>query len=57
MDTIITTLTTGVQGVFSIAGEGFSFITDNPLCMFLVSISFAGVALGFVKRAFRTARK
>lgn len=57
MDTIITTLTTGVQGVFSIAGQGFSFITDNPLCMFMVSISFAGVALGFVKRAFRTARK
>lgn len=57
MTGIITTLTEGVKGVFSIAGEGFNFITGNDLCMFMVAISFAGVALGFVKRAFRTARK
>lgn len=57
MDAIITTLTTGVGGVFKIAGQGFDFITSNDLCMFMVAISFAGVALGFVKRAFRTARK
>lgn len=57
MEAIITTLTTGVKGVFSIAAEGFDFITANDLCMFMVSISFAGVALGFVKRAFKTARK
>lgn len=57
MTDIITTLTEGVKGVFTIAGEGFGFITSNDLCMFMVAISFAGVALGFVKRAFRTARK
>ena len=57
MEEIITTLTTGVKGVFAIAGEGFSFITTSDLCMFMVAISFAGVALGFVKRAFKTARK
>lgn len=57
MDGIISTLTTGVTGVFKIAGQGFDFITGNDLCMFMVAISFAGVALGFVKRAFRTARK
>lgn len=57
MEAIINTLTTGVTGVFTIAGQGFNFITSNDLCMFMVSISFAGVALGFVKRAFRTARK
>lgn len=57
MESIIKTLTTGVKGVFDIAGQGFQFITANDLCMFMVSISFAGMALGFVKRAFRTARK
>lgn len=57
MEAIISTLTQGVTGVFSIAGQGFNFITGNDLCMFMVAISFAGVALGFVKRAFRTARK
>jgi len=57
MTEIITTLTEGVKGVFTIAGEGFNFITGNDLCMFMVAISFAGCALGFVKRAFRTARK
>ena len=57
MTDIVTTLTEGVKGVFTIAGEGFTFITSNDLCMFMVAISFAGVALGFVGRAFRTARK
>lgn len=57
MTDIITKLTTGVEGVFTIAGQGFNFITGNDLCMFMVAISFAGVALGFVKRAFKTARK
>lgn len=57
MEAIITTLTQGVTGVFSIAGQAFDFITGNDLCMFMVAISFAGASLGFVKRAFRTARK
>lgn len=57
MEGIISILTQGVTGVFKIAAQGFDFITGNDLCMFMVCISFAGVALGFVKRAFRTARK
>lgn len=48
---------TGVGGVFSMSKSGFDFITKNDLCMFMVSISFAGIALGFVKRAFKTAKK
>lgn len=54
---ITSTLSTGVGGAFKIAAKGFDFITSNDLCMFMVSISFAGVALGFVSRAFKTARK
>lgn len=54
---IISTLTAGVGGVFKIAGSGFTFITGNALTMFMVSISFAGIAVAFVGRAFKTARK
>lgn len=53
---IITEVKTGVSGVLSIAAEGFNFIVGNPLCMFMLSLSFAGAALGFVKRAFKTSR-
>lgn len=54
---IITDVGTGVGGVFSISKSGFDFLTGNNLTMFILSISFAGVALGFVARAFRTSRK
>lgn len=53
---IITEVKTGVSGVLEIAGEGFEFIVHNPLCLFMLSLSFAGAALGFVKRAFKTSR-
>lgn len=53
---IVTEVKTGVSGVLDIAGEGFEFIVNNPLCMFMLSLSFAGAALGFVKRAFKTSR-
>lgn len=54
---IISDVGTGVGGVFSISKSGFDFLTGNNLTMFILSISFAGVALGFVARAFRTSRK
>lgn len=57
MSGIIGNVSTGVKGVFGIAKGGFDFILKNALCMFMVSISFAGVALGFVARSFRTSRK
>lgn len=50
-------ISSGVQGVFKIAGHGFNFIVENPLCMLMVCLSFAGAGLGFVGRAFKTARK
>lgn len=53
---IITEVKMGVSGVLEIAGEGFEFIVHNPLCLFMLSLSFAGAALGFVKRAFKTSR-
>lgn len=57
MGGIITIISNGVKGVFKLAGEGFNFIVNNALCMFMVAISFAGVALGFVARAIKTSRK
>lgn len=57
VESIIATLTTGVKGIYSIAGEGFNFIVDNPLCILMVALSFAGAGLGFVGRAFKTARR
>lgn len=50
-------IASNVGNIFQIATSGFNFIVENPLCMFMVAISFAGVALGLVKRAFKTARK
>lgn len=57
LDGVVDTMTSSVKGVFSIAGAGFDFLTSNDLCMFMISISFAGVALSFVRRSFKTARK
>lgn len=54
---IITNLTEGVKGVYGLAGEGFNFIANNPLCMIMVSLSFAGAGLGLVGRAFKTSRR
>lgn len=57
MSGIIRTVSSGVKGTFGIAKGGFDFILKNALCMFMVSISFAGVAIGFVARAMKTSRK
>ncbi len=57
MDGIITNLTTAVKGVYGIAGEGFNFIANNPLCLVMVGLSFAGAGLGLVGRAFKTSRR
>lgn len=57
MSGIIGTVSSGVKGTFGIAKGGFDFILKNALCMFMVSISFAGVAIGFVARAMKTSRK
>ncbi len=57
MDGIITSLTTAVKGIYGVAGEGFNFIANNPLCMVMVGLSFAGAGLGLVGRAFKTSRR
>ena len=57
IDSIITTLTTGVKGIYSVASSGFEFIAGNPLCMLMVALSFAGAGLGLVGRAFKTSRR
>lgn len=54
---VITNLTEGVKGVYGLAAEGFKFIADNPLCMVMVALSFAGAGLGLVGRAFKTSRR
>lgn len=54
---IIGNISTGVGGVFSMSKSGFDFITGNDICMFMVAISFAGVGLGLIGRAFKTSRK
>lgn len=54
---IITDVSTGVGGVFSMSKSGFDFLTGNDLCMFMIAISFAGVGLGLIGRAFKTSRK
>lgn len=47
----------GVKGIYGIASEGFNFIANNPLCVLMVSLAFAGAGLGLVARAFKTARR
>lgn len=54
---IIANLTEGVKGVYGVAAEGFNFIANNPLCMVMVALSFAGAGLGLVGRAFKTSRR
>lgn len=54
---IVNTVSTGVKGVFDMASEAFQFLTSNDLCMFMFSITFAGIAIAFVGRSFKTARK
>lgn len=56
-DGVISTVATGVGGVFDMSGSAFDFLTSNDLCMFMLSISFAGIAVAFVGRSFKTARK
>lgn len=57
MDDIITSITTAVRGIYGLAVEGFNFIANNPLCMVMVGLSFAGAGLGLVGRAFKTSRR
>ena len=57
MDGIITSITTAVRGIYGIAAEGFNFIADNPLCMVMVGLYFAGAGLGLVGRAVKTSRR
>ncbi len=57
LDGVITTVSTGVGGVFDMSVSAFDFITSNDLCMLMLSISFAGIAVAFVGRSFKTARK
>lgn len=54
---IVDTVSTGVGGVFEMASAGFGFLTDNALCMFMIAVSFAGVGIGFIGRAFKTSRR
>lgn len=56
-DGVISTVAAGVGGVFDMSGSAFDFLTSNDLCMFMMSISFAGIAVAFVGRSFKTARK
>lgn len=57
LDGVISTVATGVGGVFDMSGSAFDFLTSNDLCMFMLSITFAGIAVAFVGRSFKTARK
>lgn len=57
MEDIVTTVSVGVKGVFDMAAEAFLFLTANDLCMFMIAVTFGGVAVAFVGRSFKTARK
>ncbi|MBP0983696.1 MAG: hypothetical protein J6A19_08220 [Oscillospiraceae bacterium] len=54
---IISDVGTGVKGVFDMSQSGFNFITGNLICMLMVSVTLAGVGIGLIARAFKTARK
>jgi len=55
MEEIITTVSAGVKGVYTMSAEAFVFLTSNDLCMFMISVTFAGVSIAFVRRSFKTA--
>ena len=55
--TILQQITEGVKGIYGLASEGFNFIANNPLCVLMCCLSFAGAGLGLVGRAFKTARR
>lgn len=57
ISSIIDVVTVGVSGVFSMAGSAFNFLFSNPLCAFMMCVGFAGVALGFVRRALRVSKR
>lgn len=57
MEDIVTTVSVGVKGVFDMAAEAFLFLTSNDICMFMIAVTFGGIALAFVGRSFKTARK
>lgn len=57
MSGIISDVGTGVKGVFDMSQAGFNFITGNLICMLMVSVTLAGVGIGLIARAFKTARK
>ena len=54
---IVETTLTGVRGVFDMAAEAFLFLTSNDMCMFMIAVTFGGIAIAFVGRSFKTARK
>lgn len=54
---IVSDVGTGVKGVFDMSQAGFNFITGNLICMLMVSVTLAGVGIGLIARAFKTARK
>lgn len=54
---LIGSIKDGVKGIYGLAAEGFNFIVNNPLCLLMVCLSFAGAGLGLVGRAFKTARR
>ncbi len=54
---IITLVKTGVSGVFDISSSAFGFLMDNPLCAFMVCVGFGSVALSFVRKAIRIAKR
>ncbi len=57
MEDIVSTVSVGVKGVFDMAAEAFLFLTSNDICMFMIAVTFGGIAIAFVGRSFKTARK
>lgn len=57
VNSIIALVKTGVAGVFEISSSAFGFMMDNPLCAFMTCVGFAGVGLGFVRRALKIAKR
>lgn len=58
LSTILNNVGTGVSGIFdNIVVHGLNVIVTNPVAFLMLCLSFAGAALGFAGRIFRTARK
>lgn len=57
LKSIIPVIKDAVTGVFEIAGSGFNFLFQNPLCAFMIGSGFAFSALGLVRKALKTAKR